>query len=517
MVLKDNPAFQNQTANRRKAITRIHNLQDDLISNLVDNQVYGNVDSLKFQSTVESTVNEALLNDRKRVFKSNDNRWINTAVENNSKAYSEILTNRLNIESSKLSVRIEEEARKNKYNRLSEAEIKSRLTSKYKDTAKKRTANIIRDALHTNESNISFIHALENGFNYKVWMNGRGKGKTRAWHRARFISSVGIDEYFDIYGSYHAQLMYPGDLNGGAENVANCRCWLSYTNQKPSNYKSKGNSSSTRNTSRSKQNTGSIFSNLRNNIGSAISSTKDRIKSTVLNANRKLKSFVSRRNKKSNSVEYEEAPNSRKENSIDRLTFNKDGVVTVKEYDDFPVYRDNPFLSNKQMDIIVDKINPICKPYISEITLKKPKKNSYGKYTSGSVKSGTNKIVLREVPGRHFTDYTNTIHHEVGHIIDHTAHGKKWGISNSEEWEKAFNLDKINSILTGKDLNKNEYFVSDYAKREYNRYLQKKEIKKLYAEDFAVSVKRYLDPSDAKFREDFPNRCKVLKKYLGVS
>lgn len=64
-------------------------------------------------------------------------------------------------------------------------------------------------------------------------MNGQGKGKVRAWHRAKLIAPVPIDEYFDIYGSYHAQAMYPGDLYAGAENVANCRCWLRYTNRRP--------------------------------------------------------------------------------------------------------------------------------------------------------------------------------------------------------------------------------------------------------------------------------------------
>ena len=37
--------------------------------------------------------------------------------------------------------------------------------------------------------------------------------------------------------------MYPGDLNGVAENVANCRCWLRYTNSKPSNLRRKSSGS----------------------------------------------------------------------------------------------------------------------------------------------------------------------------------------------------------------------------------------------------------------------------------
>lgn len=36
----------------------------------------------------------------------------------------------------------------------------------------------------------------------------------------------------------------------------------------------------------------------------------------------------------------------------------------------------------------------------------------------------------------------------------------------------------------------------------------------MYAEDFAVSIGRYLDSQDYKFKEEFPNRCEVIEKYL---
>jgi hypothetical protein len=66
-------------------------------------------------------------------------------------------------------------------------------------------------------------------------MNGRSKSGVRAWHVSEKISPVPIDEYFEIYGpSGKALAMYPGDLGSGAENVANCRCWLRYTNNRPS-------------------------------------------------------------------------------------------------------------------------------------------------------------------------------------------------------------------------------------------------------------------------------------------
>jgi hypothetical protein len=78
---------------------------------------------------------------------------------------------------------------------------------------KARTKNMIQDAVHSQECNISFIKAIEDEFRYKVWMNGRSKSGTREWHISSKIAPVPIDEYFDIYGPYgHKQSMYPGDL-----------------------------------------------------------------------------------------------------------------------------------------------------------------------------------------------------------------------------------------------------------------------------------------------------------------
>ena len=79
MILKDNPAFTYQHSNRKQAISRVHSLQDKIVEAAVDNQVYGNSDSVNHQKTVEQTISDALENDRKRVYKSDDNRYINTA------------------------------------------------------------------------------------------------------------------------------------------------------------------------------------------------------------------------------------------------------------------------------------------------------------------------------------------------------------------------------------------------------------------------------------------------------
>lgn len=193
----------------------------------------------------------------------------------------------------------------------------------------------------------------------------------------------------------------------------------------------------------------------------------------------------------------------------------RNNSISIKRYEEFNVLKEHPFLSNKQLDFIYNHINRMCKQYISNIRLLPAKKNKNGRYVGGSVKVGSSKILIREVPNKHFTDYIKTIHHEAGHILDHTIHNKYWGISNSDEWKEAFKLDKKHNIkLNNKRNEQNNYFVSDYAKRKAEEHINNGRLKQMYAEDFAVSIGRYLDSQDYKFKEEFPNRCEVIEKYL---
>ena len=232
-VIKSNIHLTYKYKNQNKAIHNAHSLQDKIINAIIDDAVYGNGDKIRnIDSTISELMTTTLENERKRIHHKND-RYVDRAVELNAEKYSQILSNRINTEAIKLQRKIESELASGIHNDLSEAQTHRALKEKYGDTAKARIRNIIRDGVHTNESNISWINALNEGYSYKVWMNGRGKGKVRRWHRANIIAPVPIDEYFDLHGSYPAQAMYPGDLYAGAENVANCRCWLRYTNRRP--------------------------------------------------------------------------------------------------------------------------------------------------------------------------------------------------------------------------------------------------------------------------------------------
>lgn len=296
MVVKDNIHLTYKYKNRNQAFKQVENLQDKIINHVIDDVLFGNVGELKnIEKTTSKIINDTLVNERKRIHRIDD-RFVNHAVKSNAEIFSGFFNNRLNNIKYSLQLRIEEELRKNSIRNLSDSEIRKILSEKYADTGKARLKNIVKDSIHTNESNISFIQALNEGYSYKVWMNGRSKGKTRPWHRARIIASVPIDEYFDIHGSYHAELMYPGDLNGGAENVANCRCWLRYTNKTPSNLKSKSSFNIhpnsylySKNNEGIKQNALKVTSKIRNKITRTISNIGNKIKNTGSKITEKVK------------------------------------------------------------------------------------------------------------------------------------------------------------------------------------------------------------------------------------
>lgn len=292
-VIKDNIHLTYKYKNQNKAIHNAHSLQDKIINSIIDDAVYGNANAIKnIDSTIEKLMTSTLENERKRIHHQND-KYVNRAVELNSERYTKILTNRINTEAIKLERKIESELRSGIHNGLSEAQTRNVLQEKYQDTAKARIRNIIRDSVHTNESNISFINALNEGYNYKIWMNGRSKGKTRAWHKAKLIAPVPIEDYFDIYGPYgHKESMYPGDLYSGAENVANCRCWLRYTNRRPEGLSKTPNTYHISNTSYlSPQNKPTNNANKENILIKPLETFKTRISNTTEKVTSKIKNI----------------------------------------------------------------------------------------------------------------------------------------------------------------------------------------------------------------------------------
>lgn len=328
-VIKDNIHLTYKYKNQNKAIHNAHSLQDKIINSIIDDAVYGNANAIKnIDSTIEKLMTSTLENERKRIHHQKD-KYVNRAVELNSERYTKILTNRINTEAIKLERKIESELRSGVHNGLSESQTRNVLQEKYQDTAKARIRNIIRDAIHTNESNISFINALNEGYNYKIWMNGRSKGKTRPWHKAKLIAPAPIEDYFDIYGSYPAQSMYPGDLYSGAENVANCKCWLRYTNRRPEALGKTPNTYNIPNTSYlSPQN--KTRTNVNNE--SILAKPIENIKTRISNTNKKVTSKIKKIGKKITSKIKTPINKSKKYNLKNNSKSNKSVIIDDKVY-----------------------------------------------------------------------------------------------------------------------------------------------------------------------------------------
>ena len=292
-ILKDDIHLTYQYRNRNKTRNTIHTLQDDIQNEIVDRVLEGEYPSrneiqtiqndFNFDKRVEDAMENLLQNERKRIHKDPSN-FIDHVVDTHTQQYTHFMKNRLNIEAKRVidkAIIIEGKALDNG---ATTAEARQRVKKYVQNHGKARTKNIIQDAVHSQECNISFIKAIEDEWRYKVWMNGHSKSGTRAWHLSDKIDPVPIDEYFEIYGpSGKALSMYPGDLGSGAENVANCHCWLRYTNRRPSGLKGQ-TVFNVPESSYLNQDTRKINVRIREaiqNVGNRVSSTASQVKTKV--------------------------------------------------------------------------------------------------------------------------------------------------------------------------------------------------------------------------------------------
>lgn len=245
-VLKDDLHLTYQYRNRNKATSNIHTLQDKIHQEIADNVLdSGYVSTTEIDSilqnhnvsqTINEIINEALINERRRIHK-DESRYVDAAVDKHSQEFSRFLDNRIKREANRLVEKVIVIEGQALDNGATTQEVRQKVNEYVHTHGKARTRNIIRDAVHSQEANISFIKALNEEWRYKVWMNGHSKSGVREWHKSKNIIPVPIDEPFEIYGPYGMKKsMFPGDLNSGAENVANCHCWLRYTNNKPKGF-----------------------------------------------------------------------------------------------------------------------------------------------------------------------------------------------------------------------------------------------------------------------------------------
>ena len=293
-ILKDDIHLTYQYRNRNHARATIHNLQDDIQNEVVNRVLDGDYPTRteikriqrdnNFDARVEEAIDNLLVNERKRIHKE-ESKFIDHVVETHTNQYTQFMKNRITIEANRIidkAIIIEGQALENG---ATPTEARHAVKEYAKTHGKARTKNMIQDAVHSQECNVSFIRAIEEEWRYKVWMNGRSKSGTRAWHIASKIAPVPIDEYFDIYGpSGHQISMYPGALGSGAVTVANCRCWLRYTNHRPSGLGMKQSKFNVPESSYLNTDTRKIsvrlketFSNMRSNTSSTASKVKSKL------------------------------------------------------------------------------------------------------------------------------------------------------------------------------------------------------------------------------------------------
>ena len=100
--------------------------------------------------------------------------------------------------------------------------IQAEIASKASSISRLRSRVIARTETHTASQSASYEAAKATGINVKKkWSASGDEERTRATHLAADGDEVGMEEYFDVGGE---ALLYPGDPNGSAENVINCRC-----------------------------------------------------------------------------------------------------------------------------------------------------------------------------------------------------------------------------------------------------------------------------------------------------
>lgn len=112
---------------------------------------------------------------------------------------------------------------------LGQAEAGKVLQDRMKERAgvisQSRARVIARTETHAASQSSGLIAAQESGITLqKEWISSRGE-RTREAHAEADGQTVGIDEPFIVDGE---ELMYPGDPDGSAGNVINCRCVIAY-------------------------------------------------------------------------------------------------------------------------------------------------------------------------------------------------------------------------------------------------------------------------------------------------
>lgn len=112
---------------------------------------------------------------------------------------------------------------------LTERELASQIRSYAITKSLSRAQTIARTETHQASSFVTDQMVRASGISFlREWVSSKGE-RTRQAHRKADGQQVGMDEPFNVGGEL---LMYPGDPDGSAHNVINCRCQVVYVTPK---------------------------------------------------------------------------------------------------------------------------------------------------------------------------------------------------------------------------------------------------------------------------------------------
>lgn len=103
--------------------------------------------------------------------------------------------------------------------RLNTADIAKNIAEKTLELAEGRSRNISRTETHNSIMAVTNQNLIAQGFNSHTWLTF-GDEVVRDWHVDLDGETVQIGEQFSN------GLLYPGDTNGPADEIVNCRCFV---------------------------------------------------------------------------------------------------------------------------------------------------------------------------------------------------------------------------------------------------------------------------------------------------
>lgn len=99
----------------------------------------------------------------------------------------------------------------------------------YDGFSKKRAKVIARTEVASISNYASLMGAIDAEAKYKKWID-MDDNRVRSSHR--FMEEHPAIELTEFFNVGNSKMLYPGDPNGEAKEVINCRCWLEFIKEK---------------------------------------------------------------------------------------------------------------------------------------------------------------------------------------------------------------------------------------------------------------------------------------------